>query len=253
MTELFIKRPIMTTLIMAAILVFGIMSYRALPVNDLPNVDFPTIAVQVQLPGASADTMASSIALPLEKQFATIPGLEQMVSTNTQGNAAITLTFSLERNLDAAAQDVNSMIAKAQKDLPPNLPYPPVYQKVNPADAPIFFIAMSSATMRLSDVDEYAENMLAQQISMVDGVAQVGVFGSQTYAVRVQLDPKALASRQIGIDQVNAAIENQNVNLPVGTLNGSQQALTVDANGQLYRAAQYAPLIVAKTIARFTS
>ena len=243
--ELFIKRPIMTTLVMLAILVFGIMSYRSLPVNDLPNVDFPTISVSVSLPGASPDTMASAIAMPLEKQFSTIAGLEQMVSTNTQGNTLISLTFALDRNLDAAAQDVNSMIAKAGKDLPQNLPYPPVYQKVNPADQPIFYLALSSPTMRLSDVDEYAETMMAQQISMVSGVAQVSVFGSQKYAVRVQLDPKALASRQIGIDTVAAAIANQNVNLPVGTLDGSHQAFTIDANGQLYRAAQYRPIVVA--------
>jgi HAE1 family hydrophobic/amphiphilic exporter-1 len=243
--ELFIKRPIMTALVMLAILVFGIMSYRSLPVNDLPNVDFPTISVTVSLPGASPDTMASAIAMPLEKQFSTIAGLEQMVSTNTLGNTLITLTFALDRSLDAAAQDVNSMISKASKDLPQNLPYPPVYQKVNPADQPIFYLALSSPTMRLSDVDEYAETMMAQQISMVSGVAQVSVFGSQKYAVRVQLDPKALASRQIGIDAVAAAIAGQNVNMPTGTLDGSRQAFTVQANGQLYRAADYRPLVVA--------
>jgi HAE1 family hydrophobic/amphiphilic exporter-1 len=243
--EIFIKRPIMTTLVMVAILVFGMMSYRSLPVNDLPNVDFPTIAVNVQLPGASPETMASAIAMPLEKQFSTIAGLDQMVSTNILGVSQITLTFSLDRNLDAAAQDVNSMISKAARDLPQNLPYPPSYQKVNPADQPILYLALYSQTMRLSDVDEYAETMMAQQISMISGVAQVGVYGSQKYAVRVQLDPKALAYRQIGIDDVTNAITAGNVNLPVGLLDGKQQGFTVQANGQLYNAAEYRPMIVA--------
>ena len=243
--ELFIKRPVMTTLVMLALLLFGIMGYRALPVSDLPNVDFPTIQVNVNLPGANPDTMASSIALPLEKQFSTIAGLEQMTSTNTLGNTAITLQFSLSRNLDAAAQDVQAMITKASKDLPQNLPYPPWFQKVNPADSPVLYLSLSSPTLRLSDVDEYAETLLAERISMVSGVAQVSVYGAQKFAVRVQLDPRTLASRQIGIDEVNNAVANGNVNLPTGTLWGQRQAFTVQANGQLYNAAQYRPLIVA--------
>ncbi len=243
--ELFIKRPIMTTLVMIAILLFGIMGYRALPVSDLPNVDFPTIAVSASLPGANPDTMASAVAMPLEKQFSTIAGVDQMTSVSTLGSTSITLTFSLDRNLDAAAQDVQSMISKAQHDLPQNMPSPPSYQKVNPADQPILYLALSSPTLRLSDVDEYAETMMAQQISMVSGVAQVSVFGSQKYAVRVQLDPKAMASRQIGIDEVNQAVQNGNVNLPTGRLDGRQQAFVLQANGQLYNAAQYQPLIVA--------
>ncbi len=243
--EIFIRRPIMTTLIMIAFLVFGIMAYRSLPVSDLPNVDFPTISVSASLPGASPDTMASAVATPLEKQFSTIAGVDQMTSNNTLGNTSITLQFALDRNLDAAAQDVQSMIAKAARDLPQNLPAPPSYQKVNPADSPILYMAVSSPTMRLSDVDEYAETTIAQKISTVSGVAQVSVFGAQKYAVRVQVDPRKLASAQIGIDEVNNAVQNGNVNLPTGTLWGSKQAFTVQANGQLMKADQYRPLIVA--------
>jgi hydrophobic/amphiphilic exporter-1 (mainly G- bacteria), HAE1 family len=243
--ELFIKRPIMTTLVMLAILIFGIAGYSLLPVSDLPNVDFPTIQVTASLPGANPDTMASAVAMPLEKQFSTIAGLDQMTSTSSLGNTQITLTFALDRTLDAAAQDVNSMISKATRDLPLNMPYPPTYQKVNPADQPILYLALDSSTMRLSDVDEYAETMMAQRISMVNGVAQVSVMGSQKYAVRIQLDPKALAARQIGIDEVNQAVQNANVNLPTGTFDGARQAYTVQANGQLYNAEAYKPVIVA--------
>src|SRR5581483_2861564 len=243
--ETFIKRPVMTTLVMMAILMFGIIAYRDLPVSDLPNVDFPTILVSASLPGANPDTMASSVAMPLEKQFSTIAGLDSMTSTSSQGTTQITLQFNLSRSLDAAAQDVQSMISAAARDLPQNLPAPPSYQKVNPADSPILYLALSSPSMRLSDIDEYAETLMAQRISMVSGVAQVSVFGSQKYAVRTQLDPKALASRQIGIDEVQQAVASGNVNLPTGILYGSHQAFTVQATGQLMRASQYAPLIVA--------
>ncbi len=235
----------MTTLVMLAILLFGIMGYRSLPVSDLPNVDFPTIQVQVGLPGASPDTMASAVAMPLEKQFSTIAGLDQMTSVNMLGSTQITLQFALNRTIDAAGQDVQAMIAKAAKDLPPDLPAPPTYQKVNPADQPVLYLSVSSPTLKLSDVDEYAETMLAQRISMVSGVAQVFVYGAQKYAVRAQLDPKKLAAHQIGIDEVNQAVQSGNVNLPTGTLWGSRQAFTVQANGQLTKADQYRPLIVA--------
>jgi len=245
LAELFIKRPVMTTLVMAAILLFGIMGYRLLPVNDLPNVDFPTILVSATLPGATADTMASAVALPLEKQFSTIAGVDNMTSVSAQGASSITLQFALDRNIDAAAQDVQSMISKAAHDLPQNMPAPPSYQKVNPADQPILYLALSSPTLRLSDVDEYAETLMAQRISMVSGVAQVQVYGSQKYSVHVQLDPRALAYRQLGIDEVENAVENGNVNLPTGTLYGQHQAFTVQANGQLMNAAAYRPLIVA--------
>jgi HAE1 family hydrophobic/amphiphilic exporter-1 len=243
--EIFIKRPVMTTLVMVAILLFGIMGYRLLPVSDLPNVDFPTILVSATLPGATPETMASAVATPLEKQFSTIAGLDNMSSVNAQGASNITLQFALDRNIDAAAQDVQSMISKAARDLPQNMPSPPSYQKVNPADQPILYLALGSPTLRLSDVDEYAETFIAQRISMVSGVAQVQVFGSQKYAVHVQLDPQALATRQIGIDEVSNAVQNGNVNLPTGTLYGSHQAFTVQANGQLTDAAAYEPLVVA--------
>ena len=243
--ELFIKRPVMTTLVMLAILLFGVMAYRMLPVSDLPNVDFPTILVSASLPGATPETMASAVAMPLEKQFSTIAGVDSMTSTSTQGNTQITLQFNLSRSLDAAAQDVNSMIAKAGRDLPQSMPYPPSYQKVNPADSPILYLSLSSPTLRLSDVDEYAETLIAQRVSMINGVAQVSVYGSQKYAVHVKLNPKALASRQIGMDDVTSAIANGNVNQPTGTLYGTHKAFVVQANGQLQKAADYAPLIVA--------
>ncbi len=242
--ELFIRRPVATALVMLAILLFGWIGYRELPVSDLPNVDFPTILVFANLPGASPETMASSVATPLERQFSTIAGLDSMNSTNTLGTTQITLQFNLSRNIDAAAQDVQAAITQAAAQLPQNMPSPPSFRKVNPADQPILYVALSSPTLPLSDVDEYAETFMAQRISMVSGVAQVQVFGSQKYAVRVQLDPRELASRQIGIDEVASAVERGNVNLPTGTLWGRHQAITVQANGQLTNAAAYRPLIV---------
>jgi HAE1 family hydrophobic/amphiphilic exporter-1 len=244
--EIFIKRPVMTTLVMAAILIFGMAGYRLLPVSDLPNVDFPTIMVTVTQPGASPETMASSVAMPLEKQFSTIAGIDQMTSTSFLGVTNITLQFTLARNIDAAAQDVQAMIAKAQRDLPNNLPYPPSFQKVNPADQPVLYLSLFSPTMRLSDVDEYAETTMAQRISMIDGVAQVSVYGAQKYSPHAQLNPRLLASRQIGLDEVVTAIQKGNVNEPTGTLYGAQQAITVNnPNGQLWRAKDYQSLIVA--------
>ncbi|MGH9670222.1 MAG: efflux RND transporter permease subunit, partial [Terriglobales bacterium] len=243
--ELFIRRPVMTTLVMAAILLFGAVAYRSLPVSDLPNVDFPTIQVSASLPGASPETMASAVATPLEKQFSTIAGVDSMTSSSSLGATSITLQFSLDRNIDAAAQDVQAMIAKAARDLPRDMPAPPSYQKVNPADQPVLYMALSSPTLPLSQVDEYAETMLAQRISMISGVAQVQVFGSQKYAVRAQLDPRALATRGIGVDEVVGAIQRGNVNLPTGTLYGPHQAVTVQATGQLTNAEAYRPLIVA--------
>ncbi|MCL5421911.1 MAG: efflux RND transporter permease subunit [Nitrospirae bacterium] len=244
-SELFIRRPIMTTLVMLSILVFGLAAYRLLPVSDLPNVDFPTIQVSASLPGASPETMASAVATPLERQFSTIAGLDSMTSTNGLGNTQITLQFNLSRNVDAAGQDVQAMIAKAAKQLPQNMPSPPTYNKVNPADQPVIYLSLSSPTLPLSTVYEYADTFIAQRISMISGVAQVQVFGAQKFAVRAQLDPKALATRQIGIDEVGKALEQGNVNLPTGTLEGRQQAFTIEATGQLYNAAAYRPLIVA--------
>ncbi|MBV9607917.1 MAG: efflux RND transporter permease subunit, partial [Acidobacteria bacterium] len=244
-SELFIKRPIMTTLVMFAILIFGVFAYRLLPVSDLPNVDFPTILVSASLPGAAPDTMASSVATPLEKQFSTIAGIDSMTSVNSLGQTAITIQFNLSRNLDGAALDVQSAISAAGGQLPPGMPTPPTFQKVNPADQPIIYLALSSPTLRLSDVDEAAETTMAQRISMVNGVAQVLVFGSQKFAVRAQLDPRALASRQIGIDEVATALVNGNSNTPTGTLYGNNSTYTILSNGKVLNAAQTAPIIVA--------
>ncbi len=245
MTELFIRRPVMTTLVMLAILLFGILGYRQLPVSDLPNVDFPTILVTANLPGASPETMASSVATPLEKQFSTIAGVDSMNSSSGLGLTQITLTFALDRDIDAAAQDVQAMITKAAPQLPPGMPTPPSFQKVNPADQPVLYMALHSTTQPLSTVDEYAQTFIAQRISMVTGVAQVQVFGSQKYAVRVRVDPDALAARGVGIDEVKNAIEQGNVNLPTGVLQGPRQAFTVETAGQLMDAAAYRPLVVA--------
>ncbi|MFO0754562.1 MAG: efflux RND transporter permease subunit [Thermodesulfovibrionales bacterium] len=243
--EFFIRRPVMTTLVMLAILLFGIVGYRYLPVSDLPNVDFPTILVSASLLGASPETMASAVATPLERQFSTIAGLDSMTSTNALGSTQITLQFTLERDIDAAAQDVQAMIAKAGRQLPQDMPSPPSYQKVNPADQPVLYLALSSSTLPLSAVNEYADTRIAQRISMVSGVAQVQVFGTQKYAVRAQLDPDALASRGIGIDEVADAVRKGNVNLPTGTLDGTHRAYTIQTSGQLYDAGAYRPLIVA--------
>ena len=243
--EIFIRRPIMTTLVMMAIMLFGIIGYQMLPVSDLPNVDFPTIQVTANLPGASPETMASAVATPLERQFSTIAGLDSMSSTNSLGSSQITLQFNLSRNIDAAAQDVQAMIAKSARQLPQDMPSPPSYQKVNPADQPVLYLALSSPTLPLSTVHEYADTFIAQRISMINGVAQVQIYGSQKYAVRAQLDPKALASKGIGIDEVVNSIQRGNVNLPTGTLQGPEKAFTVQAKGQLINSEDYRPLIVA--------
>ncbi|AKT44126.1 efflux RND transporter permease subunit [Chondromyces crocatus] len=244
-SRLFIQRPVMTTLLTLAVVLFGIAGYKALPVSNLPNVEFPTIMVSAALPGASPETMAAAVATPLERQFSTIQGVTSMTSTSALGTTQITLQFALERSIDAAALDVQSMISKAGGDLPPDLPAPPSFQKVNPAEAPILYLALGSRTLPLSDVDEYAETNIGQRISTVPGVAQVQVYGAQKYAVRVQLDPQELASRQIGVDEVTAAIQAQNVNLPTGVLQGESRALVIQATGQLTRAPAYRPLIVA--------
>src|SRR3989449_512807 len=243
--EGFIRRPVMTTLFMGAILLFGVIAYRALPVSDLPNVDRPTIQVYAGLPGASPETMSSAIATPLEKQFSTIAGIEAMTSTSSQGFTTISVQFELSRNIDAAAQDIQAAISTTMPLLPQNMPSPPTFQKVNPADQPILYMSVSSPTMPLSQVDEYAETFLSQRISMISGVAQVSVYGQQKYAVRVQVDPRALASRKIGIDEVSTAVQHGNVNLPTGTLYGAHKAFTLQANGQLVRADGYRQLIVA--------
>ena len=242
--ELFIRRPVMTTLVTVAITVFGLMAYRTLPVSDLPNVDFPTISVSANLPGASPETMASSVATPLEQQFSTIAGIDSMTSSSSLGSTQVTLQFNLDRSIDGAALDVQSAISAVQRRLPQDMPSPPSFRKSNPADDPVLLLAVSSPTLPLSEVDEYAQTLIAQRVSTVSGVAQVQVFGSQKYAVRVKIDPQALASRGLGLDEVRTALNTSNVNLPTGTLDGRNQSLTLQANGQLQSAAAFRRLIV---------
>ncbi|MEQ1879402.1 MAG: efflux RND transporter permease subunit [Burkholderiales bacterium] len=242
--EIFVRRPVMTGLVMIGILAFGIISYRQLPVSDLPNVDFPTIAVTASLPGASPETMAAAVATPLEKEFSTIAGLDSMDSSSALGLTRVTLQFALDRNIDAAAQDVQSAITRALRQLPAQMSTPPSFQKVNPADAAIFSLSLTSKTLPMSAVDEFAQSLLAQRISTIAGVAQVQVIGSQKYAVRVQLDPRALASRGVGIDEVAQALNRHNSNLPTGTLNGAQRAYTIESSGPLHSAADFRPIVV---------
>jgi hydrophobic/amphiphilic exporter-1 (mainly G- bacteria), HAE1 family len=230
---------------MAAIALFGLVAYRSLPVSDLPNVDFPTLLVTASLPGASPDTMASAVATPLENQFSNISGLDSMTSTNSLGSTQVTLEFVLTKSLDGAAVDVQSAITQAARLLPQNMPTPPTFTKVNPADQPILYLSITSKTLPLWTLDEYAETRIAQRISMVSGVAQVQVLGAQKYAVHAQVDPHLLASRQIGINEVQTALSGWNVNLPTGSIIGPQRAFTLQATGQLMSAAQYRPLIVA--------
>ncbi|MFN2645397.1 MAG: efflux RND transporter permease subunit [Burkholderiales bacterium] len=243
-SEIWVRRPVMTVLVMAGILIFGLAAYRLLPVSTLPNVDFPTIQVTAELPGASPETMASAVATVLERQFSTIAGIDEMSSASGQGVTRVTIQFSLERDIDAAAQDVNSAIASAARQLPATMPAPPSFRKVNPADSPVYYLALTSETLPLSTVNEYAETYLAQRISTVNGVAQVQVFGQQKYAVRVQLDPNALAARGVGINEVEQAVANANVNLPTGTLYGKDRMFAVQATGQLQDAAAFRPVIV---------
>ena len=244
MSEIFIRRPVMTGLLMIGILAFGVLAYLRLPVSALPNVDFPTIQVSASLPGASPETMASAVALPLEKEFSLIAGIDSMNSTSVLGASQITLTFSLDRDIDAAAQDVQSAISRAVRQLPPTMSVPPSFRKVNPADASIFLMALTSDTLPLYQVDEYAQNLIAQRISTISGVAQVQVFGSQKYAVHIQLDPRALATRGIGLDEVQQTIDQHNTNLPTGTLYGEHRAYTLQATGGLTTAQSYRGLIV---------
>jgi HAE1 family hydrophobic/amphiphilic exporter-1 len=244
-SSLFIRRPVMTLLCMLSIVLSGLVGYRLLPVSDLPNVDFPTISVSANLPGANSETMAATVATPLEKEFSTIAGIDSMSSVSSQGSTRITLQFVLSRNIDAAAQDVQAAISRAARRLPEDMPTPPSYRKVNPADQPILYLTLTSPTLPMSALNEFGETILAQRISMVDGVAQVQIFGSQKYAVRIEVDPYALASKGIGIDEISTAISKSNVNLPLGTLSGPKSTATIQANGQLMEAKQFMPLIVA--------
>jgi HAE1 family hydrophobic/amphiphilic exporter-1 len=243
-SEIFIRRPVMTILLMAALVIFGLFGYMTLPVSELPNVDFPTIQVSANLPGADPETMASSVATPLENQFSTIAGISNMSSSSTQGSTQITIQFDLDRNVDAAAQDVQSAISAAGRQLPTNMPSPPTMRKVNPSDSPIVYIAMSSRSLPLQEVDKYAETLLARQLSTLDGVAQVNVYGSQKFAVRIQADPAALAARGIGIDQVANIASSANSNIPTGSLNGPKQSVLIHATGQLTDASQFGDQVI---------
>ncbi len=244
-SEIFIRRPIATSLIMLAIALFGILAYRALPVSDLPSVDFPTLQVSASLPGGDPDTMASAVATPLERQFTTIAGLDSMTSSSSTGSTSITLQFDLNRDIDGAAVDVQTAIAECGPLLPAGMPAPPSFRKFNPAAAPIMFLALTSPALTLWELDEYAEQMMAQRISMVEGVAQVQVFGSQKYAVRVQVDPDKLNAKQVGLDDVDAALQNWNVNVPTGTVYGPTTSYNVQANGMLRNAEAFRPMVVA--------
>ncbi|MES1254734.1 MAG: efflux RND transporter permease subunit [Acidobacteriota bacterium] len=244
LSAIFIRRPVTTTLVTLGILVFGAMSYRLLPVSDLPSVEFATIQVTASLPGANPDTMASSVALPLEKQLSSIPGLSSISSVSSLGTTSISLQFDLSRSLDSAAEDVQAMITRAGRSLPPNMPTPPALQKVNPTDTPIAVFALQSTILPLTDVDEQAQ-IVAQRLSTIPGVAQINFGGSQKYAVRIDMAPSKLAAKGIGADEVATAITNANVNLPTGTLYGDATNAVVRANGQLLKAEGYKNIVVA--------
>src|SRR3982751_2372428 len=244
LSKIFIERPVATTILVAAIVIFGLIAFRALPVNDLPNVDFPTISVTAELPGANPEVMASTVATPLERQFSQIPGVDTMNSVNSTGRTRITLQFTLERSIDAAAQDVQTAISQAIRRLPDEMD-PPTLRKVNPADAPIMFLGVTSRTLPMPDLNMFADQHIAQRLSMISGVAQIQVFGSQKYAVRVYLDPEALSKRALGLDKIVSAIQNANSNLPSGVLQGQARNFTVKSSGKLERAQSFNDLIVA--------
>src|SRR5689334_19064295 len=245
LSEVFIRRPIATSLLMAAIALFGVIAYRALPVSDLPQVDFPTLNVNASLPGGDPGTMASSVASPLERQFTTIAGLDSMVSRSGSGNTNVTLQFDLNRDIDSATVDVQTAIAAVMPLLPSGMPSPPSFRKNNPNDQPIMSLNLTSNTLPLSTLDDYAETMIAPRISMVNGVSQVQVQGAAKYAVRVQLDPDKLHAQRIGLNEVDAALQNWNVNLPTGQLFGPTSTYNIKAAGQLMNAEAFRPIVVA--------
>ena len=244
LSELFIRRPVMTVLLNATIVLAGVIGFRSIPVAALPSYDTPVINVSASLPGANPETMASSVALPLEKQFQTVPGLKTISSTSTLGNTSLTLEFEEGRNIDAAAVDVQAALLRAQRALPTDMTSPPSYRKVNPADAPVLLIALTSPSLAPSDLQDYAEHLISPTLSTIDGVAQVNIFGAKRYAVRVRVQPDALTARNIGLDELSAALRAANVNTPVGTFDGPRQTLTLQANRQLRNAADFADLIV---------
>jgi HAE1 family hydrophobic/amphiphilic exporter-1 len=242
--ELCIRRPVMTTLVMAGLVLFGLFAYRVLPVAELPNVDFPTIEVTGRLPGANPETMAASVATPLEKQFSRIAGVRAMTSVSSEGSTRITLEFELERNIDAAALDVQSAISATMRSLPADLSEPPAFRKVNPADFPIFFLAMKSLALPISQVNEFAENVVSPRLSTIDGVAQLQIWGAQKYAVRVQINPDALVTRGIGFDEVERVLRASNSYQPTGSLSGTDQTVSTKTTGQLMDAAAFNQQII---------
>src|SRR5215213_10441186 len=244
-SEACIRRPVMTTLITASLMVFGIFGYRLLAVAALPRVDFPTIQVTAVLPGASPETMAASVAGPIERQFSTIAGISSMTSTSSLGQTQITIQFDLKRDIDGAALDVQTALAVAQRRLPIEMTTPPSFRKVNPGDFPVLFISLISPTLPMSTVNEYGEITLAQQISQLPGIAQVLIYGAQKFAVRVQVDPVAAASRNISLEDIRSVVSKTNSNTPVGTLNGPQQSITLTASGAIQKAADYRKVVVA--------
>src|ERR1700724_844462 len=245
LSELCIRRPVMTTLMTASIIAFGVFGFRLLPVSALPKVDFPTIAVTATLPGASADTMAASVAGPIERQLSTIAGISSMTSTSSLGLTQITIQFDLNRNIDGAALDVQTALTVAQRRLPIEMTTPPSFRKVNPGDFPIMFISLVSPTLPLSTVDDYGEITLAQQISQLPGIAQVLVYGAQKFAVRVQVDPVAAAARNISLEDIRTVVSKTNSNTPVGTMIGDLQNITLIASGAMTRASEYRKVVVA--------
>src|SRR5471030_813967 len=244
-SEPFVRRPVATSLLMLAIALFGVIAYAALPVSDLPTIDFPTLSVGAGLPGGDPETLASSIASPLERQFTAIAGLDSMTSSSALGTTSVTLQFDLDRSIDGAAVDVQTAIAEALPLLPPGMPSALTFRKVNPADQPIFVIALSSDTRPLSDIDSYAQTLIAPQVAALSGVAQVNVLGGQKYAVRVQVDPDRLRAQRIGINEIDQLLQNANVNLPTGQLFGPSGTFTIRANGQLMTADAFRPVILA--------
>ena len=244
-SDVFIRRPIATSLIMLGIGVFGVIAYKALPVSDLPNVDFPTLNVSAGLPGGDPATMSSAVASPLERQFTTIAGVDEMSSSSSTGSTNITLQFDLSRDIDSAAVDVQTAIAAVMPLLPAGMPAPPSFRKFNPADSPIMYLGLTSNSLPMYEVDDYAETVIAPRISMVNGVSQVQVQGAQKYAVRVQVDPDKLRSEGVGLNEINQALQNWNVNLPTGQLFGGSETYNIQARGQLFNAAAFRPLVVA--------
>jgi len=244
-TDFFILRATTTTLLIAAISGFGLLSYFSLPVSNLPEVEYPTIRVSAELPGANPDSMASTVATPLESQFSTIPGIENMTSTSEVGETNITLQFNLNRSVDAAAQDVQAAISRAAGALPANMPAPPSYSKVNPAQSPILWLEMSSNTIAYDEFAKYANQIFAKRVSMVNGVSQVQVYGPAEPAIRVQADPARLAAYGLDLEQLRTALSTNSANLPTGTLYGDARDYSLQANSQLNSADQFSQLIVA--------